>query len=107
MHFALAQSQNPTDEVNHMSDQNPTSTMETPAFPHAEVEAQGGVIRYLRRRVGLTQEELAHALGITVGTVSRWEKGRFRPSRLARTLILDFARSHNVPLELKAASRTN
>lgn len=89
-----------------MSDHEMTSTMEPPACPHAEIEAQGGVIRYLRRRVGLTQEELAHALGITVGTVSRWEKGRFRPSRLARTLILDFARSHNVPLELKGASRS-
>ena len=61
---------------------------------------QGGVIRYLRRQLGMTQEDLAHALGITVGTVSRWEKGRFRPSRLARTLILDFARSHNIPLNL-------
>lgn len=62
--------------------------------------SQGSVIRYLRRQLGMTQEDLAHALGITVGTVSRWEKGRFRPSRLARTLILDFARSHNIPLNL-------
>ncbi|MBX3026955.1 helix-turn-helix transcriptional regulator [bacterium] len=98
-----------------MTDETRTTTVESrPAAPdtvpppsHAEVEAQGGVIRYLRRQVGLTQEELAHALGITVGTVSRWEKGRFRPSRLARTLILDFARSHNVALDLKSASRSN
>lgn len=74
---------------------------------HNDVEAHGGVIRYLRRKVGLTQEELAHALGITVGTVSRWEKGRFHPSRLARTLIMDFARTHNVTLDLKAASRSH
>ena len=61
----------------------------------------GEVIRYLRRQCGMTQEELAQSLGITVGTVSRWEKGRFRPSRLARTLILEFARTHNVPVALK------
>jgi DNA-binding transcriptional regulator YiaG len=67
--------------------------------------AEGSVIRYLRNTVGLTQEELAQALGITVGTVSRWEKGRFRPSRLARTLILNFARTHNVALDLKPAAR--
>jgi DNA-binding transcriptional regulator YiaG len=60
-----------------------------------------GVIRYLRRQLGMTQEELAQALGITVGTVSRWEKGRFRPSRLARALIVEFARTHNVPVTLK------
>lgn len=78
------------------------ATVEMPA----DVElSQGGVIRYLRRQLGMTQEDLAHALGITVGTVSRWEKGRFRPSRLARALILEFAREHNVPLNLKPMPR--
>jgi putative transcriptional regulator len=61
-------------------------------------ESLSGVIRYLRQQLGMTQEELAQALGITVGTVSRWEKGRFRPSRLARALIVEFARTHNVPV---------
>jgi DNA-binding transcriptional regulator YiaG len=66
-------------------------------------EQLSGVIRVMRRQLGMTQEELAQALGITVGTVSRWEKGRFRPSRLARALIVEFARSHNVPVTLKAS----
>jgi DNA-binding transcriptional regulator YiaG len=66
-------------------------------------EQLGGVIRYMRRQLGMTQEELAQALGITVGTVSRWEKGRFRPSRLARSLILQFARAHNVAVDVRPA----
>ena len=69
----------------------------------APEESLSGVIRYLRRQLGMTQEELAQALGITVGTVSRWEKGRFRPSRLARALILEYARAHNVTVSLKPA----
>ena len=64
-------------------------------------EQIGDVVRYLRQQLGMTQEELAQSLGITVGTVSRWEKGRFRPSRLARALIVEFARTRNVPLKLK------
>lgn len=70
---------------------------------HGVDDHLGGVIRYLRQQLGMTQEELAQALGITVGTVSRWEKGRFRPSRLARALILDFARAHNVTVNLKTS----
>jgi DNA-binding transcriptional regulator YiaG len=69
----------------------------------APEEQLSDVIRYLRQQLGLTQEELAQALGITVGTVSRWEKGRFRPSRLARALIMDFARTHNVSVSFKPA----
>lgn len=83
-----------------MNEQTGSGRPSTGAQTAGPDPAHGGVIRYLRRQLGMTQEDLAHALGITVGTVSRWEKGRFRPSRLARTLILDFARSHNIPLTL-------
>ena len=77
--------------------------------PHNGVEAphedHSVLVRYMRQQLGMTQEELAQALGITVGTVSRWEKGRFRPSRLARALILEFARTHNVTLPLRVVGR--
>jgi DNA-binding transcriptional regulator YiaG len=43
---------------------------------------QPGVLE-LRKRLGMTQEQLARELGVTVGTVNRWENGRFRPSPLA------------------------
>ena len=56
-------------------------------------------IRTLRHNLGLTQEEFAHRLGITVATVNRWENGRFRPSKLARATILEFARRHGVTMQ--------
>lgn len=91
-----------------MNEHHPT-TDALPARPepaaHAGDDQLSGVIRLLRQQLGTTQEELAQALGITVGTVSRWEKGRFRPSRLARALILEYARAHNIPLTLKAGPR--
>lgn len=42
------------------------------------------IVANLRRRLGMTQEEFAHAIGVTVSTVNRWENGHIRPSRLAR-----------------------
>jgi DNA-binding transcriptional regulator YiaG len=44
---------------------------------------QGQAIRMLRTGMGLTQEEFAHRLGVTLSTVNRWENNKSAPSRLA------------------------
>jgi transcriptional regulator with XRE-family HTH domain len=55
------------------------------------------VIRRLRKRLGLTQAELAHELGmrVTMGqkgrtgrSVQRWERGQCRPSAMALTQLV-------------------
>jgi DNA-binding transcriptional regulator YiaG len=43
----------------------------------------GVEVKSMRLKLGMTQEDLAHALGVTVSTVNRWENGHTRPSRLA------------------------
>ena len=40
-------------------------------------------IKEKRLEAGLTQEELARLCGVTLSTVSRWERGTFKPSKLA------------------------
>jgi DNA-binding transcriptional regulator YiaG len=55
-------------------------------------------LRELRSKLGMTQEDFAQAMGMTVGTVNRWETGRFRPSRLARLMIAELARKHGIEL---------
>jgi len=52
----------------------------------------GDLVRSLRQRLGLTQEEFAHAIAVTVSTVNRWENGHAAPSKLARKVIRDLAR---------------
>lgn len=49
-------------------------------------------IRELRLRLGMTQEEFAHALAVTFSTVNRWENGHAKPSKLARRAIETLAR---------------
>ena len=45
------------------------------------------VVTGLRRAIGLTQEQFAAKIGVTVSTVNRWEKGRSKPQPLAMKQI--------------------
>lgn len=40
-------------------------------------------IKKIRSSLELSQEALAHLVGVSVQTVNRWERGLFNPSRLA------------------------
>jgi putative transcriptional regulator len=61
--------------------------------PHA-----GRLIRDWRRKIGLTQEGLAQALSVTFSTVSRWENGHVKPSKLAWRAIEQLAAERGCPL---------
>ncbi len=50
-------------------------------------ELSGNEIKSLRKSLGLTQEEFAHAVAVTFSTVNRWENGHAKPSKLARRAI--------------------
>jgi DNA-binding transcriptional regulator YiaG len=50
-------------------------------------ELTGVEIKVLRKGLGLTQEEFAHAVAVTFSTVNRWENGHAKPSKLARRAI--------------------
>ena len=41
------------------------------------------IIKELRAKLGLTQEQFAAEVGVTFSTVNRWENGRGTPSPLA------------------------
>lgn len=45
----------------------------------------GEKIKALREEMGgISQEDLARLLGVSVATINRWEKGHHAPSRLAQ-----------------------
>ncbi len=47
-------------------------------------------VKEVRRQLGLSQEELAHELGVSFATVNRWENGRTSPSKLAKASFRNF-----------------
>jgi len=44
-------------------------------------------IKKLRKRLGLSQEELARKIGVSFTSVNRWENGQSKPSKLAKKQI--------------------
>lgn len=54
-------------------------------------------IRALRKRLGLTQGQLAERLGVTFVTVSRWENSQARPSRLSLKALTALAETPSNP----------
>lgn len=57
--------------------------------PEPEPQLLSGRIAYVRRRLGLTQEDLAKALAIDPVTVYRWEKGLSTPPATKLRLLTD------------------
>ena len=62
----------------------------------------GTEVRRIRRDLGLTQEGLAREMGITFGTVNRWESGRHVPKGLYRQALERLAKR-----AAKRAARTD
>jgi putative transcriptional regulator len=53
-------------------------------------------VKEVRRQLGLSQEELAHALGVSFATVNRWENGKTVPSKLARRQFDQLCKENNI-----------
>jgi transcriptional regulator with XRE-family HTH domain len=49
-------------------------------------------VKEVRRQVGLSQEDLARALGVSFATVNRWENGKTVPSKLAQRQFEQFCK---------------
>ncbi len=56
------------------------------------------LIKEMRQRVGMSQEQFAKALGTTALSINRWENGKTMPNRMAQTQLLEFCRKHNVDM---------
>jgi transcriptional regulator with XRE-family HTH domain len=69
--------------------------------------APGKVIRSLRQALDMTQAEFARAAGWSASTISSWERGTAKPSRIAFKTILAFAEERGVRYTEGGASATS
>ena len=69
--------------------------MDSESDAAATLPAGSQSIRQLRLGLGLTQEEFAQAIAVTVSTVNRWENGHAHPSKLAWRAIQTLLRKRS------------
>ena len=60
-------------------------------------------IKYVRRQLSMSQEQLAQALSVSFSTINRWENEKAEPSNLAQKTFFDFCEGNliEIPPELR------
>ena len=56
-------------------------------------------IKKLRQKMMLSQTELADLLGVSFGTVNRWEAGKYTPTFKTRRKLAQYLKKYNIEIE--------
>ena len=57
------------------------------------------MILRLRAKLDLSQEELGKLLGVSLASVSRWERGEYEPTAIAKIKLQDLFEKNNIKTE--------
>jgi len=57
------------------------------------------IVKYVREKLGMSQEEMAHALKISFATINRWENGKPHPNKMAKSVFFAFCEEHGIKAE--------
>lgn len=66
-----------------------------------------GVVKEVRRRLKLTQHQLAEALSVNYTTINRWENGHVVPSNLAQKSFYDFCENNFIDISTLSVENKN
>ena len=53
-------------------------------------------VKYVRKKLFLSQEMMAQKLGVAFATVNRWESGRCKPNYAAQRSFAEFCKSNGI-----------
>lgn len=56
-------------------------------------------LKYVRRKLRLTQDQLAQQTGISKATIVRWESGDIEPQMISYGKFIDFCEKNNIQIE--------
>ena len=56
-------------------------------------------VKYVRNTLGMSQEEMAHALKISFATINRWENKKTHPNKMAKSVFFAFCKEHDIDVD--------
>ena len=57
------------------------------------------IVKMVREKLSMSQEELARALNVSFVTINRWENGRTHPNKLTKNVFFDFCRQQKLEID--------
>lgn len=61
------------------------------------------LVKELREKLILSQQEFADLLGVSFASINRWETDRYEPTIKAKRKIVELCKENNINLERKNA----
>jgi len=57
------------------------------------------IVKIVREKTGMSQEDLARVLNVSFATINRWENGKTHPNKLTQAVFFDFCRGQGLDME--------
>ena len=57
------------------------------------------VVKYVREKMHMSQEDLARAINVSFASINRWENGKNRPNKLALSVFTTYCMQQGIDIE--------
>ena len=57
------------------------------------------VVKYVREKTGMSQEDLARAINVSFASINRWENGKNRPNKLALSVFTSYCKQQGIDID--------
>ena len=57
------------------------------------------IVKMVREKMNMSQEDLARALNVSFATINRWENGKTRPNKMAKQVFISFCEQNGISIK--------
>ena len=54
------------------------------------------IVKMVREKMNMSQEDLARALNVSFATINRWENGKTHPNKMAKHVFMSFCEENGI-----------